>query len=578
MVHSEAAKLPLETPDVPSMPFPESIGKAKPTHRKKRGIFFTPTELAHFVVDWAVQSPSDRVMDPSCGEGVFLAESARRLRELGASAKEVASLIHGVDVLPSSAEKAARAVAANLDGLRPIIRGEDFFVAARNGMKSELFDAVVGNPPFVRYQLFNGPSRKAAAQLIESVGVRPSKLMNAWVPFVIGAAKMTRPGGRLGLILPAELLQVSHASAVRRYLTSELGFCHVIAFPQLQFDDALVEVIILLCQKGTSPGLTVVEARTAQDLVTASYPPQGVGRTITPREADGKWIRFLLTTEQRQVFDRLIASPEISPFRDFASVDIGIVTGANSYFLLTSQQAELIGVDKTSLRVVCRAGDLRGLKLLRSDWEHNAAKNRRVYLFSPNGRVLRRKTVREYVDEGEKAGVHLGYKCSIRDPWYRTPSIWTPDALMWRQIWMAPRLVCNTAGVVPTDTIHRVKVRPNVSLLDLVCVFHNSLTFAAAELFGRSYGGGVLELEPSEAERLPLPFLGGARGMLAEADEFVRNGDIESAVSLVDHEVLLNTGRISESDLDVVRSIRRKLSTRRHIRQRSQRATPVPST
>ena len=52
------------------------------TARKLRGAFFTPQLVAQFVVDWAVRSANDRVLEPSCGEAAFLVEAARRLQSI----------------------------------------------------------------------------------------------------------------------------------------------------------------------------------------------------------------------------------------------------------------------------------------------------------------------------------------------------------------------------------------------------------------------------------------------------------------------------------------------------------------
>ncbi len=576
---------PLETADVPSMPFPGSSGRMRLDPRKKRGKFFTPSELAEFVVRWAVRHPSDVVLDPSCGKGVFLSVAADRLLQLGANCNAVSAQILGVDILPSHAQKSTAVVSERLGGAVPRILTEDFFVAVQSSLKSERFDAIVGNPPFIRYQRFNGSSRKAATTMMESSGFRATKLMNAWVPFVLASAKLLRPGGRLGLVLPAELLQVSHATGIRRFLVRELGFCHVIAFPQLQFEEALIDVVLLLCQKGTSPGLSLKEAQNAADLEPSNYPPQSKGVPLTEEEAGGKWLQFLLPSGQRDLLNRLIGDVRIRPLGEFACVDIGIVTGANDFFVLSKDQAVSLGVARTSARVVCRTQDLRGVKFLKSDWASNADRARPVYLFSPDSRALRRLPVTDYIHQGEKAGVHLGWKCSIRDPWYRTPSVWAPDALLFRQIWAAPRLVANLTGAVPTDTIHRVRTKIGTSLTDLVSAFHNSLTFAAAEVFGRSYGGGVLELEPTEAERLPMPMVSGSRRILTEVDGLVRKGCIDDAVQLVDEHVLHEGLRVSRKDIAELRSIRRKLSSRRLSRRsrrpkngmRFQRSAPYPT-
>ena len=67
-----------------------------------------------------------------------------------------------------------------------------------------------------------------------------------------------------------------------------------------------------------------------------------------------------------------------------------------------------------------------------------------------------------------------------------------------------PRVILNGANAYTTDTIYRGRLLPGCSRnpADLVASFHNSLTLLTAEIEGRSFGGGVLELVPSEVGRL----------------------------------------------------------------------------
>lgn len=49
-------------------------------------------------------------------------------------------------------------------------------------------------------------------------GLRPTRLTKAWVPFVVASTVLVREGGRVGLVLPAELLQVGYAAQLRDFL------------------------------------------------------------------------------------------------------------------------------------------------------------------------------------------------------------------------------------------------------------------------------------------------------------------------------------------------------------------------
>ena len=74
--------------------------------RKARGAFFTPPEIAHYLARWAVRSPSDRVLEPSCGEASFLLAAADRLEDVGANPLFWNEQLHGVEIFEASARNA----------------------------------------------------------------------------------------------------------------------------------------------------------------------------------------------------------------------------------------------------------------------------------------------------------------------------------------------------------------------------------------------------------------------------------------------------------------------------------------
>ena len=93
--------------------------------------------------------------------------------------------------------------------------------------------------------------------------------------------------------------------------------------------------------------------------------------------------------------------------------------------------------------------------------------------------------------------------------------------------------------------------------------FLNSLTYAFSEVIGRSYGGGVLELEPNEAEKLPLPLICADRLDLNELDRHLREGNISTVLDITD-EVLLRQGMgLSIEETRMIRRIWQKLRDRR---------------
>ena len=81
---------------------------------------------------------------------------------------------------------------------------------------------MIGNPPFIRYQDFSGEARARSRTAARRAGVGLSNLASSWAAFAVHAALFLRPGGRMGLVLPAELLSVNYAAQVRRFSTKRV--------------------------------------------------------------------------------------------------------------------------------------------------------------------------------------------------------------------------------------------------------------------------------------------------------------------------------------------------------------------
>lgn len=547
---------------------------------KLRGGYYTSSRVAEWLCGWAIQSVGDAVLEPSCGDGAFLEAAARRLLALGATPAKIARLLTGVEIIPAEARFATERLRPALgQSAEKIVQNSDFF-AWWQGSDQPAFDAIIGNPPFIRYQSFPEPHRARAMAIMGEQGLTPNRLTNIWVPFVVAATASLKPGGRLALVLPAELLQVTYAAQLRGYLTDHFERIDVIACNELFFENAEQEVVLLLADgalaaasEGNDCRVALTAAETVSE-ITDSKPSLLLKRAEvkTIRHDSEKWLKYFLDNRQITFMRALKEAAVTAPMSAHASIDVGVVTGKNEFFVLSADQVAALGLEGYTTPLVSRSAQLKGSQIGKADWKSLAAAGDRVHLLNIShvqaGKL--NAQLRRYIEEGERKEFHTGYKCSIREPWYLVPSVWVPDGFAFRQIYDFPRMVLNASGATSTDTIHRLRSK-GAKPERVIANTYTWLTAASAEIEGRSYGGGVLELEPTEAERLMMPAKLNGAMPLTEVDQLVRAGRLDAVLEENARIVLRDHMGLSPADCTLLKSVWTKMRDRRNSRRRGGR-------
>ena len=198
-------------------------------YNKLRGGYYTPEKISEFITAWAIRSPSDTVLEPSCGDGSFLGAIKDRLQTLGTAQTQIKRNVLGIELDKIEAEKSAKYGAT--------VVCEDFFTYYKEFIdEKKQFDVIVGNPPFIRYQNFSEKYREVAFELMNKHGFHPNRLTNIWLPFLLLSCTALKPGGRVGMVIPAELFQVDYAAEARQFLSSYFSDLIIITFKRLVFE------------------------------------------------------------------------------------------------------------------------------------------------------------------------------------------------------------------------------------------------------------------------------------------------------------------------------------------------------
>lgn len=538
-----------------------------PALRKERGAFFTPDEITQFLTNWAIRSADDLVMEPSAGDAAFLVAAVARLRELAPDG-DVRPTVDGVEIHAHSARVARERVREA--GGKANIRHSDFFVIE----PEPVYDAVVGNPPYIRYQDFSGESRARSREAALRGGVSLTGLASSWAAFTIHSALFLRQGGRLGLVLPAELLSVNYAAPVRRFLFDRFRNVQLVLFDRQVFPEAEADVVLLLAEgylEGPAHHATIRQAKNAADLASL-----GAGLNWTPTDPAGKWTTSLVDPHAIEPLHKLLQRGLFTSLETWGDTTLGIVTGNNKYFTLSPQRVKELGLPRNELLRLSPPGSshLRGLSLSNAMLTKLGRAGEAIYLFYPSNPPSAEAVA--YIEDGHRTGVDTAYKCRVRKTWYQVPLVPAADLLLTCMNADTPRLTSNDAGARHLNSVHGVYLNRKYrelgrELLPLASL--NSVTLLHAELVGRAYGGGILKIEPKEADMWAMP---SPEVVLACADalrkikqhvaDSLLDGRLFDAVARVDQVIFASCNGLPASQLERIRRARTELSNRRTLR------------
>lgn len=535
--------------------------------RKARGAFYTPSEIAEHLAGWAIRSHNDTVLEPSCGEASLLQAAWKRLESLAPESEAAGGDIVGYEIDPFASATASGTLGAL--GATATISTADFF----DVIPTAHADAVIGNPPYIRYQSFSGPARAKAQRAALAGGVRIDGLASSWAAFVVHASRFLKHDGRLALVLPAELLHARYAAPVRRYLMARFKAVTLVLFERLVFPEVASEVVLLLAEgTGETDFIQLIQVEDVDGL--AEHPT--ARRVWTPGAGDSKWSAALVGNESLRPYEDALASVAFAPLAEWGAPYLGAVSGNNRFFRIRPSRAAALGLGEGDLLEVLPPGGraLRGLTYSRATHRELSAHDEPTMLFHPKSDSLS-TAGRAYVRLGEEQGVDRAYKCRVRRPWWRVPLPRTADIFITYMSHEGPRLVTNGGRVQALNSVHGLVLNGNKrlgrDLLPLAAL--NSVTSLGAELVGRSYGGGVLKLEPREAAKLPMPAASllaahesDLRAIKATSGPLLRAGKLDDLRARVDR-VLLNA--CPEADLSTIRVTRDELRARRQARSRS---------
>lgn len=456
-----------------------------PLAQKQAGAYYTPDSVAQCLLHWAVRSEKDRLLDPSCGDGGFIAGHRNSV---------------GIEQDVKAAQEAVKRAPWAL------VHEGDFFSWAGNTL--ERFECAAGNPPFIRYQNFSGAVREKALKLCSEAGAHFSGLTSSWAPFLVATATLLKPNARMAFVVPAEIGHAPYCAPLIEYLVSHFAVVHILAvrsklFPELSAD------CWLLYADGHGAHTNEIRFSTTKQFRRMTAPP----RTFTRIPIDdwrSTWrcrLRpFLLDSAARDLYQEALADAETHLLGQLATVGIGYVSGANNFFHLRPSEAERLEIPRQMLHPTVRNGRALPAKRLTASVVERWHRDDDPVLLLRIGKTARiPKSVERYLNSDAAQVARTAYKCSVRTPWYSVPDVQVPDFFLSYMSGLEASLVKNDAGCTCTNSVHSVRLRTGVRAQQVLRTWESPFTRLSCELEGHPLGGGMLKLEPGESTRIAFP-------------------------------------------------------------------------
>lgn len=476
---------------------------------KGLGAYYTPGTIADILADWVVQTGRERLLEPSIGDGALLraALASAQRRSAGQSALRLI----GCDLN----SEAIKEVSAWLPACHTLISGDflDVDPAALDPVHG-----IISNPPFTRNHALPKARRDVLRERFSITGAA-----GLWVAFLLHAMRFLGPGGRMAAVMPGAALFSTYGRQALTRICDRFEHVEIrqIVDKPLWSNHAEERGAILLA-RGYGVGSCSLPSATRWSVSDDDHS----GRM----HSTSHWYRQALLGAKR--------------LGELATLSIGAVTGFNKVFLLSESERVAGDIEIEDLTLVAaRSRHVKGLQISAGELRELAYGGEATWLLTPRNLAKVRRGVRSRLALIPAAKRRSVAWLNKRSPWWRVDVGTGCDAIFTYMNDQGPRIVIATDGIRCTNTLHQIRFSTELSDDERFAVSLNMISSfgqLAGERIGRSYGGGVLKFELTDARAFPVLLRNSSEAMTAfkKADQAVRSGRMDEARCIADEHLL----------------------------------------
>lgn len=532
-------------------------------NRKELGAYYTPSNLTSVLTEWAIRSPADKVLEPSFGGCGFLESAVERLTALGSQSPQYQ--LFGCDI----DEQAFVYLSQKLGKLNNIdqrfILG-DFMTISPERFLAEKFDTIIGNPPYISHHNLTDAQKVSIDAWRTHCGIKVNRRASLWAYFVVHSMSFLKDHGRMAWVLPGSFLQTNYGIELQSTLLPRFGRVEAIRLGERVFlkEGTEERTVLLLCSNysESTDQIEVTDCETVTDLALRM-------------DSEALGVNLSSKNQKEDIYQAVMKNFDIVTLGELCNVLIGTVTGANRFFVLSKKQAEGQGLSSEYLKpILSKFGYISGTTFTVSDVDHLRESGKRCLLFHvPNEADVSELVAAYMATFPEDARKENRTFQKRQNKWLAADDGRIPDAFFSYMTHDGPRMALNDARVNATNSIHRIFFNESASdHIRKLTVISLNTTFSqlSAEIEGRSYGSGVLKIEPSEAKRIKLVLPKDRQkkdvdSIFSQLDSCLRCGDLAQARNLADQFIFGDSIEVNDQ---IIKSLTTELSKCRKRRQR----------
>ena len=325
-----------------------------PKDKKLGGIFYTPEYIAHFIVNEVLNdNPNIKIFDPSCGAGIFSYISVLQLKDKFPNRSFVDIIennIYACDIDPVSTNrtKIMLILTALLNGENPT--EIEFNIITKDSLRKDLnwkkvfpevfknggFDAVIGNPPYIRIQNIPDENKK---YLHENWYSARNGNVDIYYAFIELGLNLLNENGKVGFITPNSHFSTASGKNLRKLLKRNENIQKIINFDYIKvFKDVNVYCCISILTKKRNPYIKyykVKEELTEINLTEKDY------KIVNYNNLDDNniWVFF----SDYEINRKYMIENAGSKLIDFCDINVGIATLSDHIYLLNDYKIEVDG-------------------------------------------------------------------------------------------------------------------------------------------------------------------------------------------------------------------------------------------